>query len=216
MTDTFTRLTDEQLAFYHRNGYLALDAITTPDEIALLRGVYDRLFAERVGWEEGAMFDLGGAEEDGKPAVLPQLHWPSKYAPELSDTLHRRNALAIARQLLGPLAEPQFEHMILKPGHYGAPTPWHQDEAYWDEGLEYNALSIWMPLEDATVENGCMHFVPGTNTLGVLPHHSISNDPRIHGLEIDTIDVSSEVACPSRPVARPSTRHARSTTQART
>jgi ectoine hydroxylase-related dioxygenase (phytanoyl-CoA dioxygenase family) len=124
------------------------------------------------------------------------LHWPSKYAPELADTLHRRNALAIARQLLGPEAEPQFEHMILKPGHYGAPTPWHQDEAYWDEGLEYNALSIWMPLEDATLENGCMHFVPGTNNAGVMSHHSISNDPRIHGLEIDAIDVSGEVACP--------------------
>ena len=37
-------LTEEQIAFYHENGFLAIDSITTPEEVERLRGVYDRLF----------------------------------------------------------------------------------------------------------------------------------------------------------------------------
>ena len=42
-------LTRDQIEFYQREGYLALDALTTQDEVAWLRDIYDRLFAERAG-----------------------------------------------------------------------------------------------------------------------------------------------------------------------
>jgi ectoine hydroxylase-related dioxygenase (phytanoyl-CoA dioxygenase family) len=53
-----------------------------------------------------------------------------------------------------------------------------------------------MPLQDATVESGCMQFVPRSHRRGVQPHHPINNDPRIHGLEADKIDPEQVVACP--------------------
>ena len=43
-TPTLT-LRDEQVAFFHREGYLSLPAITTPEEIERVREIYDRLFA---------------------------------------------------------------------------------------------------------------------------------------------------------------------------
>ena len=192
-------LTQEQIDFYHREGYLALEAITTQEEVAWLRAIYDRLFAERAGREFGDQFDLGGTDEEDKPAVLPQILGPSKYAPELKEGLYRVNAFAIARQLLGPEVQYQGEHAIFKPARYGAETPWHQDEAYWNPAMDYNAFSLWMPLQEATLENGCMQFVPRSHTWDVLPHHCIANDPRIHGLEVDAADTSTAVACPLPP-----------------
>lgn len=189
-------LSAEQINFFHQEGYLTLPAITTSQEIAWLRQVYDRLFAARSGRETGDQFDLGGTDEDDKPATLPQILDPVKYAPELADTLFRVNALAVASQLLGPEANYQGEHAIMKPPKVGAETPWHQDEAYWQPDLEYNSLSIWMPLQEATLENGCMQFIPGSHKLEVLPHHSIGYDPRVHGLEVDNADTSQAVACP--------------------
>ena len=55
-----------------------------------------------------------------------------------------------------------------------------------------------MPLQEATPENGCLYFVPGSHTLEVLPHRSINNDPRIPGLETvpGTFDPALGVACP--------------------
>ncbi len=190
------QLTQDQIAFYHREGYLALPAVTTPQEVEWLRGIYDRLFAARAGWEVGDQFDLAGPDEEGQEAALPQILGPTKYAPELKEGLFRINALAVARQLLGPKAVPQGEHAILKPARTGAPTPWHQDEAYWGPEWNYNSISIWIPLQPATMENGCMQFVPASHKLDVLPHHCINNDPRIHGLEVDKAETTSAVACP--------------------
>ncbi len=194
-TPTVT-LAQEQIDFYNREGYVTVPSISTPAEIARIRTIYDQLFAQRAGRAEGNQFDLAGTDEEDKVATLPQILGPARYAPELKEGLFRTNALAIARQLLGPDVQAQGEHAILKPPGIGAATPWHQDEAYWNPDLEYNSISIWMPLQAATVANGCMQFIPGSHQLAVQPHHSIGNDPRIHGLEADTVPVDEIVACP--------------------
>lgn len=198
LTPTVT-LTQEQVDFYRENGFLAVGPITTDEELERLRAIYDRLFAERAGREEGNQFDLGGTDEEDKEATLPQILDPSRYAPELREGLFRVNALAIARQLLGPEAQARGEHAIFKPAGVGAETPWHQDEAYWDPMTEYDSISIWIPLQEATADNGCLWFVPGSHRGEILPHHSIGHDPRVHGLEIEGADTSRAVACPLPP-----------------
>src|SRR5438876_9660489 len=95
-------LTSEQIDFFHREGYLVLDQIMPPDEVQWLRGIYDRLFAQRAARDEGNQFDLGGSDEEGKEALLPQILNPGKYAPEMNEGQFRVNALAVANQLLGP------------------------------------------------------------------------------------------------------------------
>ena len=178
-----TTLTPEQIAQFRADGYLALPSITTPAEVAQLRGIFDRLFAEGAGWEKGAQFDLAGTDEDRRPA-LPQILNPAEFAPELLATEFRRTALAIARQLLGADAEPWFEHAILKPPRYGAATPWHQDEAHRnDPGVDYDQLSVWLPLQEATEANGCMRFIPRSHRGPVLAHRSPGDDPRVTALE---------------------------------
>ncbi|CAF4663935.1 unnamed protein product, partial [Rotaria magnacalcarata] len=36
------------------------------------------------------------------------------------------------------------------------PTPWHQDEAYWDPTLTYESVGVWVALQSVSIENGCM------------------------------------------------------------
>ncbi len=192
-------LTPEQIAFFHTNGFIALEKLATPEEVERLRGIYDRLFETRAGREEGNQFDLGGADEEGEDATLPQILNPSKYAPEMREGKYRDVALSVVRQLLGPEAQAGGEHAILKPPFHGAPTPWHQDEAYWNPDLEYCSVSLWMPLQEATLENGCLQFVPGSHQWEVFPHHSIGHDLRVHGLEVEGADTSTAVACPLPP-----------------
>ncbi|MCW8129172.1 MAG: phytanoyl-CoA dioxygenase family protein [Planctomycetota bacterium] len=191
-------LTDEQVAFFRREGYLAIPSITSPEELARLREIYDGLFSSKAGRDDGNQFDLGGTDEEGKEAVLPQILNPRKYAPELEHTLYAANAAAISRQLLGADASARGEHMIYKPARTGAATPWHQDQAYHDPAQDYDNVNVWMPLQDATVENGCMQFVPRSHTWDVLPHHPIGHDPRVHGLEVDEPEryAAQAVACP--------------------
>ena len=200
MDSTQPVLTRSQIDFFLREGHLTIERMSTKAELDWLRQLYDRIFIEGIGWEEGAQIDLAGRDETKGKAVLPQIMWPSKYFPDLLTTRFRANALAVARQILGPgvASEPRSEHMIFKPPQYGAETPWHQDQAYHDPALRYTNINFWMPLDDADEQNGCMKYVPRSHRLDVLPHHPIGHDPRIHGLEVDRAETfdAQAVVCP--------------------
>jgi hypothetical protein len=191
-------LTPDQLSSFRDSGFLCLDAITTPEEVASLRGILDRLFAARAGREEGAQYDILGHDEDDQPSKLPTIIRPVNFAPELRQTIFRAKATAIARQILGPEVTSAFEMAILKPAQHGGATPWHQDEATRaDDSFEYRQISFWMPLQPATVDNGCMQYIPGSHLGEILPHRSPGDDPRIHAIECaGGFDPVAAVPCP--------------------
>ena len=198
MINSRVTLTEEQIEFFKEHGYLRLAQISPPSEVAILKEIYDGLFARKAGHKQGAFIDFTGADEDDKPQTSPQIIDPVRFAPQLRHTIFRANALAIAKQLLGSRAYGVFEHAILKPAGIGAPTPWHQDEAFrYDYAPGYRELSIWMPLQNVDTSNGCLEFIPGSHLGGVLPHSSPNNDPRVHALEcIGDFAESKAVPCP--------------------
>jgi hypothetical protein len=190
-------LSPAQIASFREHGFLALPRISAPGEVAALRNIFERLFAQRAGRNEGAQFDMVTHDEDDAAPKLSQIIKPANFAPELLTTPFRTNALRVARQLLGADAVQVSEHAILKPAGYGAATPWHQDEAFREAGFDYEQLSIWMPLQEATVDNGCMQYVPGTHRRGVLEHRSPGEDPAVHALEcVGDFDPADAVVCP--------------------
>jgi ectoine hydroxylase-related dioxygenase (phytanoyl-CoA dioxygenase family) len=192
------RLTDDQVAQFHAEGYASTARITTDEELAWLRPVYDFLFAEKRGAWRGSYFDLARPYDADGDDLLPQVLTPEVRFAQLRRTNVARNARAIASQLIGrPDRELKtWSHMILKPPQVGGALPWHQDEAYWSTEFAYRALACWVPLDPATVESGCMHFLPGSQAGPVRPHRHIGDDPSIHGLETDVADPERAVAVP--------------------
>lgn len=173
-----------QRAAYDRDGFLALPMIATPADVARVREIYDALFLKRCGWETGDFFETSGDFEEATP-ILPQMNWLSRYEPSLLESSFHRNALAIARELLGPKAELVWEFAMMKPAFTGGETPAHQDEASFTKGTDYDhAISFWMPLQDVDRRNGCMEYAPGSHLGPLHPHQSIGGDPLAHGLEV--------------------------------
>ncbi len=176
-------LTEAQMAQFRDEGYIALEVAASPQEVAFIRGVVERLFAQKAGHKEGAHFNFAGAEDDPNAPSFPQIISPHNYAESLRKTDYYKRATALARQILGPEARFGGDHTLLKPAFNGPATPWHQDEAFRDPNSDYEEISIWMPLQPVDEVNGCMHFVPGSHLVGILPHRSPNNDPHVHGLE---------------------------------
>ena len=129
-------------------------------------------------------YDLAEPRGHSGRDVLPQVLGPDLKIPELRESQHFQNALKLATQLLGVDEKINAGgHMIFKPAQYGAETPWHQDEAYWNPDVYLNSLSVWMPLDAATVESGCMQFIPGSHKDDLplaSPHRQQSVDSRIN------------------------------------
>ncbi|MDR5956861.1 hypothetical protein, partial [Escherichia coli] len=87
---------------FHNDGFLAIvEPVASPGELERLRQIYDRLFAERAGRADGNQFDLGGSDEEDRPAVLPQILHPDRYAPEIRGPFVEVID-GIVKQLLGP------------------------------------------------------------------------------------------------------------------
>lgn len=130
-----------------------------------------------------------------------QIMWPSLYAEGIHNgPLHQRSQ-AVCRILLaaelaadtvtavrdGDDVEFDFDMLIDKAPHTDTPVPWHQDEGYWRKAnldfADVRAASCWVSLDTATVDNGCMWFVPGSHAGGVLPHHTLKQGS--HTIEVD-------------------------------
>jgi len=176
--------TDAQISAFETLGYTSIERITTDEEVAWLREVYDWLFEDKRRALKGAHFDLVRPYDSGGEDRLPQIIAPEKRLPALTATAFWRNGRRLAAQLmrLDPELLEGWGHMIRKPPRIGETLPWHQDEAYWEPSLVYRALGCWLPLDDATVENGCMSFIPGSHRSEVLPHRHVGDDPTVHAL----------------------------------
>lgn len=200
-------LTPEQIEFYHREGYLVLENVMPPDEVARMRVIYDRLFAAQVGRKSGEFFDLGGRDENNQPKIA-QLMNPSKFAPELAGPWQFKvNTAAIARQLQGDQSYFRQDLAICKPARSQAPTWWHQDTVYNDPKFDYENLNFWMPLQPVSLENGCLHFVPRSHVSKEILNH-YRPDPEIEGVECTEVDLDRAVACPL-PAGGATIHHAR-------
>jgi hypothetical protein len=178
-------------------GFTYVSDICPASDLSILRNALPRLFSDRAGLEEGMFYDMVALDPAAAP-TLPTLLNPSNYARELRQLVCVERLTAIAKAQLGEDAVLNLEHAILKPAVCGAPTPWHQDEAYRKEAeFRYRQLSFWIPLDDAVVESGCLHFIPGSNQGDVLPHRSYRNNSGVYALECaDPIGVESACAVP--------------------
>lgn len=190
-------LTDEQVSFFKESGYIALDRVTTVEDTAEIRATLESLFQNKAGFDEGRQFNVVGTEGNSDEPSLPQILTPHKDAASLRETLFYRNAFAIAKQLIGPTAQFDLDHVIMKPPINGPETPRHQDEAYRKAHYDYTEVSFWMPLQPVDSVNGCMEFIPESHKDGILTHRSYNNDTRVHALECrEGYDLADLVACP--------------------
>ena len=86
-----------------------------------------------------------------------------------------------------------------KPASVGLETPWHQEEAYWDNvNCLGNYLIVWIPLDRVSADSGCLQFIPRSHLGDVLRHRW---EPRRPLIVDEPIDLSAAVACPVPPGA---------------
>lgn len=99
-----------------------------------------------------------------------ELNYAASLVPALLETPVFRGCTTLARRLAGPVSR-SFDHVIYKGARNHTATPWHQDAAFalW-RGARPRQLHFWIPLQDVTLESGCMTFLAGSH-LGPLVRH---------------------------------------------
>lgn len=189
--------TADEVAFFRENGFLAVERLTSDEEIAWLREIFEFIFDPANAEARGAPVDRSGAHGAGPEGRLGQAFFPELRYPQILASSFNRNARRYAAALLG-VDEGRLScwgHMIRKPPG-GRAVAWHQDHAYWQPELDYHALGVWLPLHDVNVAMGAMQFIPGSHRRGLLAHRQ-EEDPAQNLLTVaDPVDADAAVACP--------------------
>lgn len=168
-------LTQEQIDFFRKNGFLKWGKVLSEEQTAALRARLDDVLEGRSAAQPEAKRNLLG---DGAEQVVIQVVniWE---ADELfREHLYHPTICQIACELIGTdVLRVWHDQVQYKPPRIGGPTNWHQDHPYWPIIQPADLVSAWVALEDATVENGCMWMVPQSHLWGPHKGGTIGTDP---------------------------------------
>jgi ectoine hydroxylase-related dioxygenase (phytanoyl-CoA dioxygenase family) len=170
------KLNQDQIDFFNENGYLSnikfleewqvnqlndeLAAIAEPDHPK--HSLFYQFFSNASTDANSVLFHALGA-------------W--RITPGFHDILWNPAFVMAASQLLGNKAV-RFWHdqLFCKPANHGGVVAWHQDYSYWTRTSPLQHLTCWVALDDATTENGCMYYVPGSHRWGLLDKPELAGD----------------------------------------
>jgi len=96
--------------------------------------------------------------------------------------------LALVEAVLGEGFRPYSSMALCKPANGGAEKPWHQDLAYFSVNRFDGMCGVWIALDAATVDNGCMHVIPGGHRAGPRRHAWTKVDCEITTDEVNPAD----------------------------
>lgn len=173
--ETLADIGAEEVAFYREHGYLAVRQAFTPAEVqAALDGIVALLMGEHPGFEH-VVFEASARDRlaemgpEERMDVVRKLGVFEGTEPRLRAISQHPMMLAVIQTLLHNRTPEMFQDMaLLKPPRIGREKPWHQDHAYFDYPLDTPVVGVWIALDEATVENGCMQILPGRHQGPIL------------------------------------------------
>jgi ectoine hydroxylase-related dioxygenase (phytanoyl-CoA dioxygenase family) len=162
-------LTDEQVASYQREGYLAVPRLIDAERVEALRRVTDA-FVERSRSlsHTDAVFDLDPRHTAASP-VVRRIKNPADHDPLYAWVALESPILDVVAELIGPSLRFHHSKLNLKGGRIGAPVEVHQDAAFYPHSND-DVLAVGLLLDDATAENGAMAVLPGSHRGPIHSH----------------------------------------------
>ena len=173
-----TRLTPEQISSYRQDGFLHYPGFLSTAEMEELKGAVLDAIAE-MARTLGNQMVAGGGPKMEQTGYYAKVFTQRLNLWRINQTVKRYMQAADLGRMLCQLAGVEgmrvWHDQALIKEPYGNPTAWHLDDPYWSF-YSRDAISIWIALEDATLENGCMWFVPGTHRLATFENVGIGQN----------------------------------------
>jgi phytanoyl-CoA hydroxylase len=191
------RIAEPELRFYREQGYLAVENFLGEAEIEEAKAaIMDIITAERSPVKiqfTRPKEELKTPEE--KEWAIRKVYQFVEHDERLRAVAFHAKLLSWTRQLLGEAAKLAQDQALLKPPFGGGEKPWHQDMAYGNLAYDKAVIGAWIALDDAGLDNGCMHVIPRSHMEGGTPHYAV-RDWQI----CDTnVAVDKAVAVPLKP-----------------
>jgi phytanoyl-CoA hydroxylase len=167
------RESDALVEDFARDGFVILSEAFDADEVGRLRSE-GLSICERYAIEAGA----GRAADESDDAFLRRflcIHFPHKGSELFRSALAHPPVVDALTRVIGPNVKAMQSMFFIK--SEGKPgQAWHQDE-HFIPTRDRSLTAVWIALDDATVDNGCLWVIPGSHRRGVLYPDREQDDP---------------------------------------
>jgi phytanoyl-CoA hydroxylase len=179
-TTTNATLTSEQRRQAGHDGYFVVEGLLSPEEC---RAYTARLTAYATGelpLPDGLRVQREPRVARGELAAVPgedvrKISGVAEGDDLFRDLVLHPTVVATMQALMSPNLKLFRADVLMKPAGVGSAKGMHQDSPYWP--IAPMALwSCWLPFDPATLENGCMTAIPGSQARGALPHVHVTDD----------------------------------------
>ncbi len=197
----FDAITEADIARYHEQGFIAVrNAFTSAEVQSGLEGLAE-LIAGRVPEFQNIQFTAEVRDrldqlsfEERMDSVRRLLYFVD-YEARTNAIAHHPKLLELTSRLIGAESRMFQDMALIKPPN-GREKPWHQDHAYFELTPETKVVGVWIALDPAGVENGCMRVMPAWHRRGKYPHFQIRDlqicDSAMEGLQAERVAVPLE------------------------
>lgn len=190
MSTALSPATPTDIADYQENGFIRYEHFFSKKEIDILGQAIDQAVDAKRDRILGA--ENGGRSSQDYERVFNQMVNLWTDYPAVKEYTFSTRLADTARQL-SQVDHVRLYHdhaMIKPPGQISKETNWHQDAPYWPMD-PVGSLSAWIAVDDVSLDNGCLHFVPGSHKFGRLEpiklgveNESIVDKMRQQGYEV--------------------------------
>lgn len=163
-----TAITQLQIDFYRNNGFIVIEDFLDANELDIWREAVTVALQERNGQKmpgkAGVIGEDDGINKDSEylSKVFDQLINLWQTNDEVKELMFNPEIGKMAATFAGVDGVRIWHDQALFKRPWANPTSWHLDTPFWSF-TDRNALSIWVALDDATLENGCLFFIPGSH-----------------------------------------------------
>jgi len=184
---------------YEKNGFLVVRDILSRGQLEGLRKECDSLLEDAISAHSAKRtasvgFRLESPELAAQKTSVRSMIGLAAKIDFFKSVASTPKILEIAAELTGGAEQLMLhgDQIFLKPPYLGTARPLHQDNGYFHVEPHSAAITCWMALDDATLENGCLSYVPGSHMLGLLPHCRFDD----HNLTVSETGSMNEVPVP--------------------
>jgi hypothetical protein len=180
---------------FREHGYLSGVRLLSDEQVDVLREELATLVDPHHPGNR-LFYEYNSNESHDPARVLFHALGAWRLTPGFHDILWNPAFTVPASQLLEGAVRFWHDQLFCKPAHHGGVVAWHQDYSYWTRTQPMSHLTCWIGLDDATRDNGCLQYIPGSHRWPLLPVTGLAGDMNA----IQTV-LSDEQKAQFKPVA---------------
>jgi hypothetical protein len=170
------RLPPEKIKFFQENGFVGGIRLLNNEQVEQIRSELASV-ADPKHKDHDLFYEFHSNESADPEKILFHALGAWRITNGLHDVLWNPRFLVAASQLLGNKPVRFWHDQIFwKPPKQGGVVAWHQDYSYWTRTKPIAHLTCWCALDEATKENGCLQYIPGSQEWGLLPKPVIAGE----------------------------------------